>query len=190
MADTTKIIHSLLFFANKANSKTISSLKAYKLIWLADRLHLRKFGRTITGDKYYAMPKGMVPTDAKHIVDNESTILNTTLDSSGCIETLNNSTYKAKVDFNPYYFSKTDIEALEAVYKVFGHLSARQLSALSHKYPEWLAYKEDIENENLQSSYPVDMNLFFVNRANEIYDIFYQNNEDLKIAKDLFNGLF
>lgn len=190
MADTTKIIHSLLFFANKANSKTISAMKAYKLIWLADRLHLRKFGRTITGDKYYAMPKGMVPTDAKHIVEKESTVLNSVIDSSDYIETLNNSTYKAKVDFNPYFFSKTDLDALETVYNVFGHLSARQLSALSHKYPEWLAYKEDIENENLQSSYPIDMNLCFENRDKEIYDIFYQNNEDLKIAKDLFNGLF
>ena len=70
--NTNKIIQSLVFIASKMEDKTVDVMKAYKLLWLADRCHLRMYGRTITGDKYYALPMGLVPTDAKHILDGVS----------------------------------------------------------------------------------------------------------------------
>ena len=36
-----------------------SKLNLLKLVYLADRYHLRKFGRTVTGDSYRAMPAGL-----------------------------------------------------------------------------------------------------------------------------------
>ena len=38
-----------------------SKLNLLKLVYLADRYHLRKFGRTVTGDSYRAMPYGSFP---------------------------------------------------------------------------------------------------------------------------------
>jgi len=35
---------------------TISKLKALKLVFFADRYHLRKYGRAIINDRYFAMP--------------------------------------------------------------------------------------------------------------------------------------
>ena len=50
-------------------------MKAYKLLWLADRYHLRQTGTTVTGDAYYAMPFGIVPNDAKCLLDKTKTKL-------------------------------------------------------------------------------------------------------------------
>ena len=75
--NTKKIIQALAYLASKMQSQTLDEMKAYKLLWLADRCHLRRNGRTITGDRYYAMPRGVVPTDAKHLLDGETTVLET-----------------------------------------------------------------------------------------------------------------
>lgn len=58
--NTKKIIQALDFFASHMPGETLSAMKAYKLLCLADRTHLHKNGRTITGDTYFALPKGMV----------------------------------------------------------------------------------------------------------------------------------
>lgn len=73
--NTKKIIQALAFLASSMPEKSLSAMKAYKLLWLADRCHLRQNGRTITGDGYFALPKGMVPTDAKHLLDGDATTL-------------------------------------------------------------------------------------------------------------------
>ena len=68
--DTKKIIQALTYLAGKEDDKVMDNMKAYKLLWLADRYHLRQTGMTITGDAYYAMPFGIVPSDAKCVLEN------------------------------------------------------------------------------------------------------------------------
>src|SRR5680860_294981 len=49
-----KATQALNFMATKDGGR-ISKLKAIKLIFLADRYHLRKYGRPVVGDQYFAM---------------------------------------------------------------------------------------------------------------------------------------
>lgn len=49
----------------------INYMKALKLIWLSDRYHLRNHGRTITGDKYFALKNGPVASFTKDIIINK-----------------------------------------------------------------------------------------------------------------------
>lgn len=44
-------------------------MKALQLVYFADRYHLRKFGRPITNDEYFAMPYGPVASGAKDIAE-------------------------------------------------------------------------------------------------------------------------
>jgi uncharacterized phage-associated protein len=44
-------------------------MKALKLIYFADRYHLRKYGRLVTNDIYYAMNYGPVPSSVKDIAE-------------------------------------------------------------------------------------------------------------------------
>ena len=60
-----KATQALNFFALKKDGK-INKMKAIKLIYLADRLHLRKYGRPIVGDIYWAMKLGPVGSRASH----------------------------------------------------------------------------------------------------------------------------
>ena len=71
--DTRKIVQALAYLASKEDDKVMDNMKAYKLLWLADRYHLRQTGRTITGDAYYALPHGIVPSDAKNLLDGAKT---------------------------------------------------------------------------------------------------------------------
>jgi hypothetical protein len=45
-------------------------MKALKLIFLADRYHLCRYGRLITNDSYVAMKHGPVPSATRDIVES------------------------------------------------------------------------------------------------------------------------
>ena len=59
---------ALNYFARKKNGK-INKMKAIKLIYLADRYHLRKYGRPVVGDDYWAMKYGPVASSTLNIAD-------------------------------------------------------------------------------------------------------------------------
>ena len=48
--DVKKIVQALTYLANAQQDKGLDNMKAYKLLWLADRYQLRQCGRTITVD--------------------------------------------------------------------------------------------------------------------------------------------
>ena len=61
-----KATQALNFLAKKKGGK-INRMKALKLIYFADRLHLRTYGRPIIGDDYWAMQFGPVPSCTNNI---------------------------------------------------------------------------------------------------------------------------
>lgn len=183
-----KIIYSLIYFASQFPDNTINAMKAYKLIWLADRLHLRKYGRTITGDTYFALPKGIVPTEAKHIIDGKLNN-NESLDINDYIKTLDKGNYRAIKDFDAVYFSKTDLNTLKDVFDAFGNISPQKLSKLSHQYPEWKEYEEKILNPEMQNSYKIDMDLMFEN-SEDLSKLFDQTELQITTAKEIFHDLY
>jgi len=69
MKSASKLIQALNYIAYNQQGKSVGFKKAYKLLWLIDRYSLRHYARTVSGDKYFAMQLGPVPTDAKHILE-------------------------------------------------------------------------------------------------------------------------
>ena len=141
--DTRKIIQALAYLAGKEDDKVMDNMKAFNLLWLADRYHLRQTGMTITGDAYYAMPHGIVPSDAKSLLDGAKTKMRTPrgykdryIASKGAYQ------YMALSDADLKMFSESDIEALDKVYEAYGSMDGKELSDLSHKFPEWTFYRE------------------------------------------------
>lgn len=135
----------LLNFFAILEGGTINKMKSLKLLWLADRLHLRTYGRSITNDNYVAMKNGPVASSAKDIVEN----------SSFCSE--EESAYgKAFLSLRDWQmvdsialvdtkvFSKTDIAVLNKVYESFGDKDKYELSELSHSYPEWKKWESQL----------------------------------------------
>lgn len=184
--DTRRIIQALAYFEFKIKDPLMNKMKAYKLVWLADRKHLCTYGRTITNDTYYAMPKGVVPSDAKNILDGCPTKLSN--DDSYVEQYLNISKNGYTIKQSPYtdVFSDSDIEVMDEVIEMYGKLSAQELSNLSHKFPEWIAFKELLENLSEKNSFPIDNDLFFT-PCGDISPLFDNDEEGLQLANEVYN---
>jgi hypothetical protein len=58
----TKAVEAILYLANKRNDSGIYVI--CKLLYLADKCSLEKYGRFIFGDSYSAMKRGATPSNA------------------------------------------------------------------------------------------------------------------------------
>lgn len=185
--DYKKAVQAINFFANE-NKCRVDKLATLKLIWLADRHHLRKFGRPILNDTYYAMKLGPVASSLKDILgfsilgDTEEKYLKNYLE----LDKKNvNKIYSIKgVDLD--VFSDSDIESLKIVYDKYGKLSGSQLVELSHKFPEWKKFETALKNgsSTRESMSYVD---FFDNTDQKIKNnIFTESEKELKHSKKIF----
>ena len=183
---TKKIIQALTYLANKEKEKVMDNMKAYKLLWLADRLHLRQTGRTITGDTYYAMPHGIVPSDAKCILEGTKTkLLNPKGYSSKYIVGMDGHQFRALSDADLKMFSDSDQDALDRVYSLYGHLDGIKLSEMSHKYPEWIFYRDLLEDKEQKNSYKIDLDHFFEDGPRS--ELFNESKELLELTQEMYH---
>ena len=168
-----KMINSILFFANKSHNHTINRLKLMKLLWLADRIHLNRYGRTILRDQYYAMPHGPVPSKTMDISEEQH-------DNIFDVE---NYEITAEDKFDPKCFSQSDLDILEEVWDVYGNLNQYQLEDFSHLFPEWERFKDELNNPKESYSFPMKMVDFFDKPKDADFPV---NEEMSELAKEVY----
>jgi uncharacterized phage-associated protein len=179
-----KAIQALNFFASKSGGK-INRMKAIKLIWLSDRAHLRRFGRPILSDKYYAIKLGPIPSKTKNFSEADGLMtdeVKTYRDSF--IEPLGKYDVKSLAAPDINVFSQTDIETMEKIFAIFGHYDKYRLSNLSHKFPEWKKY-EDYFKVNDTGRKRMSYDDFFKDTP-ESAEYFNEPEELLSLAKEVF----
>lgn len=188
MKTTRKIIQALAYIAYQQPNHEVNSMKAYKLLWLADRYHLRQTGRTITGDTFYALPHGVVPSDAKNVVEHQPThILNDVDYCDRYIQRVGKYGYKAVSEPDLMVFSESDQEALDKILQNYGGMDQYQLECLSHEFPEWLAYKDQIKADNMPKAYKIDLEYFFCDAEKDQSGLFVDDPELLSLTKQMFH---
>lgn len=184
--DTRKIIQALDYLACQQPDNTIDNMKAYKLLWLADRYHLRQYGRTISGDEYHALPYGTVPSDAKCILENKATKLtNDKQIVEEYLTILPNHQYRGNKEPDMKVFSESDIQSLDLIIKHFNSFSALELSDFSHQFPEWKYYEKALKDEKKKKAYKIDMTLFFENKE-EKSGLFVDDPLLLELTKEVY----
>lgn len=143
--DHTKATQCINFFAEQEGGN-INKMKAIKLIWLADRLHLRKYGRPIVNDAYWAMEYGPVGSSVKDITQL-STLLPTEERKYATKYLKKQSKYRIISKKNPDYeiFSNSEIEILKKVYEKFKDYNAFELAEFSHKFHEWKKHEKELK---------------------------------------------
>lgn len=187
--DTKKIIQTLAYLAWKQEGHVLDNMKAYKLMWLADRYHVRHNTRTVTGDDYWALPYGPVPSDAKNLIDGRQTAKKSPVGMMDeYLEVLPEHRFRARKEPDVMVFSQSDREALDLVLERFGWMSPVQLSELSHTFPEWQQYEPMLKDESKRNGYLIDKDLFFVNKE-EASGLFVDNPEMLTFAKQMFHEM-
>lgn len=143
MFDFEKIVMAINYFAREKHGKSVDKLEVLKLIYLADRYHLRKFGRLITEDNYFAMPLGPVPSLAKDICNNHSSLTKEQHDFAYKYLSLNDKldvvhSKRGEKDC----FSVSEKEALKAALSI--SFKEKDLPDFTHHFPEWKKYESKL----------------------------------------------
>jgi len=149
--DFDKAFAAIVYLASKPDLvPEFDKLKAAKLLFLADKYHLVRYGRPILGDYYRALTYGPVPQatmDFLHaVLDPEGK--GTFVDESKArrlaeaLEVDRGFKYprlsaKEPLNFSDF-LSKSDLAALDHIISAYGKRSSIELSALTHAIPAYL----------------------------------------------------
>ncbi len=170
-----KIENSILFFANKSKNR-IERMRLMKLLWLSDRLHLNKYGRLILMDRYKALPNGPIASNALKISQSGF---------PGSIE-VDSHNVKSLKEYDPDYFSKSDLKIMEYVWERFQNMDSFEFSKYSHKYPEWKRFESELNSEFTPNAYDIVIQDFFeFPDIEEFSDILDSNT--IVLSKEDFN---
>jgi uncharacterized phage-associated protein len=123
-----------------------------KLLYFADKEHLLKYGRTITGDRYHALPQGHVPTKGLDVMNGRVHVGEDAVRALRKYGTMRGWQFVATRKADMKVFSKSDRDVLSAVIDRLAHCTAEQLEELSHQEPSWI---KSARNG------PIDFELFF-----------------------------
>ncbi|MDX2359346.1 MAG: Panacea domain-containing protein [Crocinitomicaceae bacterium] len=154
-----------------------------KILWLSDKLHLMRYGCIMLEDSYVAMPRGPVPTMTMNIAQDKTTPY--------VVEniSINRFILTSNQEVESKYFSESEVEAMDEVWSRFGGKDGFELEKLSHYYPEWQKFEDDINDESKPSSYPMDIEDFFEMPSREFSagsEHAFFANEDIELAKEIY----
>lgn len=183
-----KATQCLNYFARKSSNNSVNKMKAIKLIWAADRYHLRKYGRPITWDAYFALKLGPIGSTTLDIADDAQHLdPDIKVYANQFIKPLNKNTYTSKKALDLDVFSETDIEALNFAFENFNKYDKYVLAKeITHKYPEWAKHKKHIEELGIPQC-TIDYNDFFENpQQAKLDDPFSLSKGDILASQQMF----
>ena len=150
-----KSLQAVLFVANRLSRKDFH--KIFKVLYFADREHLTKYGRPITGDTYIAMEYGPVPSaiyDIFKAVRGDGYQWEQIESVKKLFRIKDRCFIDPLQDANTDWLSESDISELNAALTKYGQLSWQEVINLSHAHA-WSATPlndrmsiEDIMREN------------------------------------------
>jgi|SRR3989344_6368715 len=180
-----KITQVLNYLAQKEGGK-INYMKALKLLYLADRLHLREYGRLITEDYLVAMEKGTLGSQARDIAIQNKYLPHVIYQhSKDKLIRLPDFMIEAN-DSDRDQLSETDVECIEEVYKNLGEKTEFELVKLTHDLPEWKRWQYVIESGEKRVAV-VEINDLFKNSDNLVLNkIYSQTPDELILSEELF----
>ncbi|MGI8481090.1 MAG: Panacea domain-containing protein [Chthoniobacterales bacterium] len=124
-------------------------MKALKLVYFADRYHLRKYGRPVVGDEYVAMNYGPVASGTKDVAEmsdflgqEEGRYARKFIEPSE-----SGLAYSSVADVDKKVFSESDREALRFAWDRFGRVEKYALSKLTHRYPDWKKHEAALKSK-------------------------------------------
>lgn len=184
-----KGVQVINYLARKKDGK-INKMKAIKLVYLIDRFHIRKYGRPVIGDIYWAMKFGPVGSHTLQLANLaiEGEFLQYANKYIGHpIGDTKHQEIISKKEVDLEVFSQSDIEAIETIYKEFGDKDQFELADITHTYPEWSRHKIDIVEKG-KKRVLMDYVDFFKDPKKSVSSvgIFAVSPEQLSLAKETY----
>lgn len=179
--DLRKGTQALNFFAMKEGG-LINKMKALKLVYFADKYHLRKYGRLITNDNYLAMQYGPVPSTMRDIVEANDFLDEKAKEYSNNFVVPIEREIESRGAIDEHVFSESDLEALNFAWDKFGMYNQFQLADLSHYYPEWERWEEVLVSSG--ACWQMDILDFLKEPVEDVEKCFELNAEDRRVKKE------
>lgn len=146
MFDTNKAVAAIKLVLSNMDTKSCDFHKLFKILYFAERGHLSKYGRSITGDKYIAMKDGPVPSniyDVLRVLGGDS-IFNTSIDFTRDFAVKNGHyIYLLNSNLDMDIFSESEVECLSDSIEENKNLSFGILRDRSHDFAWQSANKND-----------------------------------------------
>lgn len=114
-----KAYAAILYLAT--NLEDTDRIKILKAMYFADKYHLNRYFRFITGDRYARLPRGPVASNIYNILQEDSEYFS-----------VSGMRIKALQEPDMDYLSPSDVNALDEAIKYCKGKSSMQLSELSH----------------------------------------------------------
>ena len=182
-------INYILKKIGKADKLTI-----IKLLYLADKCHLVRLGRTITEDEYYAMNYGPVGSLAKDILTNYDDNITFSESESEYIKSLINPVdeyyYEYKTGVINQALSESDYESLDIILAKYSNLSSDELVKLTHNYPEWKQHENKLCNSKNETKRVRIKNEELLSLLEEDYKIFNIDAAHVEMSKNILLGYY
>lgn len=183
-----KATQSLNYIASKLGGKA-DTLTAIKFIWLADRLHLRLYGRMITNDEYFAMKLGPVASGTYNLIKRDAEYLDPEaleyFSKFLAVTDVRHNHFLSCQEVDTKVFSKTDLKVIDEVLEKFSNMTKWQLSDYSHLFDEWTRYKDDLE-KNPRGNFKINTDDFF-NETPFGDSVFNQGADTLECVKQMYS---
>jgi uncharacterized phage-associated protein len=157
-----KATQALNFLAGKAGGQ-INKMKALKLVFFADRYHLRQYGRPITNDEYLAMEYGPVPSGCKDLAE-----MSDFLDkhersyAERFLKPVSQYEFASLAAVETPVFSQSDLGALEFAWRHYGQFNEFRLAEITHEFPEWKRHETALQSPDV-SRLPMSYRHFLEN---------------------------
>jgi uncharacterized phage-associated protein len=172
-----KAVAAVLYLIAK-NIEALDKYKLAKLLFLADKFHLVRYGRPITGDEYCALPYGPVPSATLNILNREENEHSTPLTFAVQMDRrYANPRYslKGEIPFTFEELSKSDTKTLDLIVQRHGPKTFDELKALTHEMP---AYTKAWASKGKKKSVHMNYEDFFEEDSDAIEGMFELMIED------------
>lgn len=133
--DERKALEAMLYILSKQPAVNIYNL--VKAMFEADKTHLNQHGRPVTGDVYFKMEHGTVPSAIYDMIKGNLFKL-ADLELEKYPFTIEGHDIKASRAPDMGYLSKSDIAALDEGIKKYLHLPFGKVKEINHQEKCWL----------------------------------------------------
>lgn len=151
-----------IFYYIQKLSRVFSKLDLIKLLFFADRIHIRRHYSFISLDTYIAMKNGPVASGALDVLNkNKERLDNFSQDELKYLDHIKMYNHKKRT-LKPIQFDLLSNNEKSSLDKSIALFSGKDLVDISHDYPEWKRYK-DLFEKRIISSRQIKIQDFFSN---------------------------
>lgn len=179
-----KILQALYYLQSKSPCKDkYGKMYLLKLIYFADRYHLRHFGTVPSSDNYRAMEYGPVASATYDVLKKKMPINanSSEYELLAFVEEKNENEVEIKKQSEDE-LSKSYIQALDFALTNYGKFDGFRLSKITHLYPDWKKHEKELQEGCLQV--PMQFVDFFDNPKNVERDPFEDDDEFLNAMRE------